>query len=330
MILGAGASKAAELHGDSLCSKLPVINELPDAIELATIVGLTEVEEARKDFEYYFSRIASKSDYSAITKEIEGRIHAYFASIAISGSVTVYDRLILSLRAKDCIATFNWDPLLGYAYRRNGFLKTLPELFFLHGNVLLGHCTKDNVFGWTDDKCFQCDSPFQASKLLYPIGEKNYSKEPTLQYQWERLQELLAGSWFVTVFGYSAPQTDKDATSRIISALESNDVKKLMEIEIINPRHEELLGASGPIGSIVEKKHSFGVAEWEAAYCLQYPRFTVEALFQAVMMNNPIPPSKMPDTHNLSELQGWYQEITNSFSAFQHEGYSKKSEKRGD
>ena len=89
LILGAGASKAAELHGDSLDLKLPVINELPDAIELATLVGSTEVEEAKSDFESYFSRIASKSEYSTISKDIEERIYAYFASIPISGSCTI-------------------------------------------------------------------------------------------------------------------------------------------------------------------------------------------------------------------------------------------------
>ena len=327
LILGAGASKAAELHGDSEGHILPLMNDLPDVIDLSSIVGTEEVKEARIDFETFFSRIASNPIDTSLAKVIEARIYDYFSSIPISSTITIYDQLVLSLRAKDCIATFNWDPLLGYAYRRNGFLGTLPELFFLHGNVLSGYCENDNVLGWTDDKCFKCNSSFLPSRLLFPIGEKNYSQDPLLKYQWERLQELLEGSWFVSIFGYSAPRTDKDASSRIISALEKNDVKRLMEIEVINPQHQELLRQSGTIGAVVNEKHSFGFAEWKLAYCLNFPRFTIEALFESVMQNDPLPAIAIPSTSDLSELQGWYQDISASFPAFLHEGYSKISVK---
>jgi len=46
---------------------------------------------------------------------------------------------LLSLRKKDAVCTFNWDPFLYDAWIRNRHLD-LPEIFFLHGNVRCGHC----------------------------------------------------------------------------------------------------------------------------------------------------------------------------------------------
>ena len=45
-------------------------------------------------------------------REIETRVDEYFADLELPGHPTIYDRLVLSLREKDLIATFNWDPFL--------------------------------------------------------------------------------------------------------------------------------------------------------------------------------------------------------------------------
>lgn len=39
--------------------------------------------------------------------------------IQIPERPTIYDQLLLNLRPKDLIATFNWDPLISQAYKRN-------------------------------------------------------------------------------------------------------------------------------------------------------------------------------------------------------------------
>jgi hypothetical protein len=48
---------------------------------------------------------------------------------------TIYDHLVLSLRPKDLIATFNWDPFLYQAFVRNGHVGDMPYLAFLHGTM---------------------------------------------------------------------------------------------------------------------------------------------------------------------------------------------------
>ena len=45
-------------------------------------------------------------------------IHDYFHSLRIPPTPTLYDHLLLALRKKDVVATFNWDPLLLQAAKR--------------------------------------------------------------------------------------------------------------------------------------------------------------------------------------------------------------------
>lgn len=49
--------------------------------------------------------------------------------------MTVYDQLLVSLRPTDAVFTFNWDPFLFDAYKRNHLAVALPPIFFLHGNL---------------------------------------------------------------------------------------------------------------------------------------------------------------------------------------------------
>jgi hypothetical protein len=57
-------------------------------------------------------------------------------SLQLPSTATHYDRILLSLRKKDAIFTFNWDPFLFDAYVRNMNMGiSLPAIFFLHGNV---------------------------------------------------------------------------------------------------------------------------------------------------------------------------------------------------
>src|ERR1700722_15150472 len=83
------------------------------------------------------------SQYPDLIKRIEDIIENYFAFMQLPEEATIYDYLILSLREKDIIATFNWDPFLAQAFARNmeviGF-RNMPKIVFLHGNVAMGVC----------------------------------------------------------------------------------------------------------------------------------------------------------------------------------------------
>jgi len=318
VILGAGASRAATPDGEKWQRIMPLMKELPHALDLRSILDKEQFIEATRDFEAFFDSLGASGEVD-LQREIEERVISFFNSVAIADHATLYDRLVLSMRKKDAIAAFNWDPLLAYAYRRNGFLKTLPSLLFLHGNVLLGACYDCNRLGWNDDKCLKCKKPMKSVRLLYPVMKKDYSADPVINEQWRHLEWFLESSYFVTIFGYSAPKTDVDARSRIINKLSSNRLKNLSQLEIIDTHAEELT-ADNLADVVTEITHYHHHDSFEHSWLSRHPRLTCEALFQATMMNAPIKSYQQPNTVNLTELQGWAQEFHDAFPDFLREG----------
>ena len=129
---------------------------------------------------------------------------------------TIYDHLVLSLRDKDFIASFNWDPLLLHAYHRNSNRGIeLPRLVFLHGNVKVGFCKEHKRLNYSMYKCEQCKKPLKPVSLLYPIKKKNYSDDESIKIQWNRLSNHLDAAFMLTIFGYSGPKTDEEAINII-------------------------------------------------------------------------------------------------------------------
>lgn len=75
------------------------------------------VAKSRK-LEDIYSEIAEKQEYSDVREMLDGKIRDYFSSFDITDTPTVYDFLLLFLREKDLVATFNWDSLLLQACQR--------------------------------------------------------------------------------------------------------------------------------------------------------------------------------------------------------------------
>jgi hypothetical protein len=95
-------------------------------------------DDPATNFEAIYSKI-HRDGKDAILEELDARIRAYFSKLTLPTAPTLYDYLILSLRPKDIIVTFNWDLLLPQAYKRWRHLgEILPKLAFLHGNVDIG------------------------------------------------------------------------------------------------------------------------------------------------------------------------------------------------
>ena len=156
VILGAGASKAAFRHGDANGRLVPLMNELPEIlgspwknlVENASLVNL--------DFESQFTRLRESARHRDRLNEIEDIMYEYFSSLALPDNPTIYDYLILGLRGKDVIATFNWDPFLILAHARNRTISNLPEIRFLHGCVQYASCPNHDVLGRLGERCPIC------------------------------------------------------------------------------------------------------------------------------------------------------------------------------
>jgi len=99
VILGAGASIAAYNDWGATGPVLPSMNSL------AKDLGLSDIIEkhgfcSETNFEDLFSKICGLKEYSELISIIKRRIVVYFSDLKLPDMVTLYDKLILSLRKK--------------------------------------------------------------------------------------------------------------------------------------------------------------------------------------------------------------------------------------
>lgn len=144
VILGAGASLASFPNGDKHGRKLPLMNSLVEKLDLYNHIP-DKFEGLITDFEKLYSNISNDDSLLSVKKIIDKKVYEYFYEMNIPNKPTLYDYLILSLRKKDLIATFNWDPLLLKTMRRHSKIVNLPNVAFLHGNVAVGVCKYCNL-----------------------------------------------------------------------------------------------------------------------------------------------------------------------------------------
>ncbi len=134
--------------------------------------------------------------------------------MALPANPTIYDHLLLSLRPKDCVATFNWDPFLWDAWvrvQRPALTPKAPNVFFRHGNVRIGICYEHKRYGPVSGTCPTCRQVFTPSRLLFPVEHKDYATNKFVKDQWDGLRRHLKDAWMVTIFGYGAPRSDIEA-----------------------------------------------------------------------------------------------------------------------
>lgn len=241
-ILGAGATKATIPNGDKNGRKSPVMNNFLQEIGQEDLLKKVSLKTHSNNIESIYSELVENPEYSETMSKIETAIISHYQQMEIPIEPTLYDYLILSLRKKDCIATFNWDPLLIQAYNRvNKITSNLPELLFLHGCVAVGLCESCKCFGPLVNKfCPKCGQEYIMPKLLFPVKNKNYNQNLFIQEQWQVFDYYLENAGIVTIWGYSAPNSDIEAKERMLKVF-SNSFRKLDQIEIIDIEEHELL-----------------------------------------------------------------------------------------
>lgn len=170
VIVGAGASIAA-------CKVDKNGREVPLLKNIHNVLGLTDelkkygfTDEEMSDFELLYSSIYDREEYTSLTRYLEEEVRKYFKQLQIPDKPTYYDYLILSLTEKDAIISFNWDPFLMQAYRRNLSVGNLPVLIFPHGNVGVGICDDCHTIGYADTLCTNCFKEYDDMPLLFPVG----------------------------------------------------------------------------------------------------------------------------------------------------------------
>ena len=309
VILGAGASLAAFPNGDKFGRKLPLMDNLIETVGLDVILKKWNVNLSSINFEDFFDKLVSEKNNIQPQRLIEDKVYEYFSEMIIPDNATLYDFLILSLRDKDLIASFNWDPMLVQAYRRNINLKKLPRICFLHGNVGIGACIKDKRCGYIEQNCLVCGQLFQKVRLLYPIKNKNYTSDPFIRNEWNVVRHYLQYAYFITIFGYSAPGIDVAARDIMLEVWNKNQTKSLAEIEIIDIKSEkELLETWNEF--ITRTRYGVLNSHYKS-YLWRFTGRSCDAVAGATLQLEPSPENPYPDTKDLNELQVWVKPLIN-------------------
>lgn len=318
VILGAGASIAAtRRNGERGGKHLPSMNNFIDIVGLQDLVEAVPEHLRAQNFETLYGNLHRDDPNSDIIREIENRIQSYFGNMRLPDEPTIYDYLVLSLRGKDLIATFNWDPFLFQAWNRNKQLTNdLPNLSFLHGNVAIGYSSEDKQRGPVGYQMRRDGGKFLPSKLLYPIEQKNYTIDEFIDVEWQRVKYCLSkdsGTVRVTIFGYSAPVSDSEAISLLNNAWGTSDERDMEQFEIINTDSKEELRRRWD--NFIHSHHCDITDCYFNSSLATNPRRTSESLFvktispmsldEAFRENNPVP----DNFKTLEELWEWHKPL---------------------
>lgn len=310
VIVGAGASIAA-CEIDKNGKKVPLLKNIHN------ILGITDElrkynfsDEQMEDFEKLFSDISGKAEYRDLQRKLEYEVCDYFSKLQIPEEPTLYDYLILSLTEKDAIISFNWDPFLMQAYKRNICVGNLPELIFPHGNAGVGLCYDCKIKGYANCLCPQCFKELEQMPLLYPIGKKDYNAKPIIVNEWNRAKDVLSRAAGITIYGYGAPVTDVEAVELMKSANSISQMKDIAPFTIINLACNEK-EQRDKWKEFYDVKMMLYCNNLEETLLWKNPRVSLETLFDAILQQHPRSVEKSFEKFStLTELQQFVKTIT--------------------
>ncbi len=314
VILGAGASIASSYRNSEINGrKLPSMNDLPKVVDMSDILCQLPIDLICENFEELYGNIYEWNSESELLEEINNRIYEYFAGLELPNEPTIYDYIMMSLRDKDVIATFNWDPFLFQAWMRNYRHGSSPEMLFLHGSVAVGYNDEIKTISKAGYISLQSHKYFEPTKLMFPVKHKNYTSDVYIKDAWERFEQCLQNSKRVTVFGYSAPKSDVEAISAMQKAWGTPEQRNLEQFELIDIREENEVKASWD-GFIHSHHYDYCTDFFQSSLAL-YPRRSFEAYMmqcfpfapeEAFVEAVPIPQNKI---HTFDEMWAWYEPL---------------------
>lgn len=315
VILGAGASIASTRRNPELNGKkLPSMDSFIEVVGLQDIVDKLPEKLVACNFETLYTNLHKNNPKSDEILEIETRVFDYFKDMLLPDEPTIYDYLVLSLRPKDLIATFNWDPFLYQAFVRNGKIADMPYLSFLHGNVAIGYSKEDKKCGPSGWYSKATENFFEPTRLLYPIDQKDYYSDEFINIEWDRMKTWLnsESTKRVTIFGYGAPKSDYEAVKLLNDAWGDRDKRNMEQFEIIDIRKEEIVRKNWD--KFIHSHHyDYGTTYFNSSLA-HNPRRSSESYFQhyspmtpdeAFSENNSVP----SDLKTLEELWEWHKPL---------------------
>jgi hypothetical protein len=311
VILGAGASIACQPQGDRHGRALPDmfgLAALPVIRELLDEAGIVDVNIG---FEAAYSQIRATASLEEVADRIDTAVREYFREVEISDEPTIYDHLLLGLRGKDMVATFNWDPLIVQSEMRLRLagVDDLPTVVFLHGNVAIGVCLDHAVAGLLPGVCHECRAPLEPAPLLYPVTDKNYEDNEFIKYAWDGLRWGLKNAVVVTIFGYRAPESDRAAIREFKRAYGTAEQRQFEQYELIGRPGCDLDALRQRWDAFVHTHHYNAIDDFYDSWIAQHPRRSAEAWYKQYIEANFIDDNPIPRTLDLEETIKWFAEL---------------------
>lgn len=325
VLLGAGASYAALPNGDRNGKKMPLMMNFVETIGMEAIADNTGIPWRGRNFEEFYSDLHADTSKSKERDQVERYIFQYFSRLELPDQPTIYDYLILSLREKDIIATFNWDPFLYWAFMRNANVVDPPIFLFLHGNTAVSYrFDPDGMPRSSPISPTQGTLPdgLHRAPLLYPVRMKNYQSDPMTRLYWEMMAQAMKHAFVFTVFGYGAPTSDAEAVKLLKGGWGNVNQRAYEEVEVIDRPglDEEVLRARWD--KFIHTHHYQVHGSFFESIIAKMPRRSIEGMWAQLMAAqfveaNPVPPL---GTMSLTELQDWYRPLILAEHAFKPTG----------
>ncbi len=301
---------------DARGKRIPLLAEVADFLDLQKYFPKDLRLISISDFESAFSLLHSRDPQSCIP--IEHQIHEYFSAMLLPDELTIYDQLLLGLRRKDAIFTFNWDPLIVQSYSRiaeSVGREHLPSIYFLHGNAAINNCpTCVPNCGIGKRKCPVCRVPMIQTQLVYPVGKKNYQSNFFIASQWEALAAYVKSASIFTIYGYSAPVSDVEAIEifkeawgeQVGTDWKDETVRRFEQIEIIcrTGADHELLRDNW--SSFIHTHHYDIYEDFASSWIGQFPRRTVEAYIRQILRAEWIEAIEKLGFSNFTDAINWH------------------------
>lgn len=307
VIVGAGASRAAFPNGDRNGKELPLIGDLPNVLGRLWSDLVSSSDPPVEGFEAQFPWIRRHGGFADSLQLIERRITEYFEDLELPDIATIYDYLVLGLRPKDMIATFNWDPLLLLAHKRNRNIAELPDVRFLHGCVAYFTCSDHDVLGLAYESCPQCFNALTPGKLIFPDDQKDYARDAVIHRDWNAVTARLRKAFHLTIFGYSGPVTDYNARQLLLSGWAQTGIREVSHVEIIDIKDDAALRRCWK--EFIPFHHDMVVRDFWHSTIAKFPRRTAEYKLCASLYGIPAEPIGPFYTNSLHELQDWHAAI---------------------
>lgn len=146
-----------------------------------------------------------------------------------------------------------------------------------------GVCKDCMTFGLIQNYCRKCGKPYNAVPLLYPVEQKDYNSDSFIRDQWSVAKYYISKAGKVTIFGYSALSSDKEASEILKAAFSKHDgVHRLDAVEIIERPgfNANEISETWQYFFSLTNYHSDIVDSFYNSYLAQAPRRTLQYQYQ--------------------------------------------------